>query len=149
MNRVKAKAMREAFGVRPACRRFGTCEKREQARRTPNAGAPILLSVIRDSKKTDDESPESAFICVHLRLRIFGQRPPVEASELHFAVYSQPICRPRFCSCSQLINGLKYSIIARVERSSPVASRRTFRQSSVPPFFMMSRRNVPICLLPA
>src|SRR3989442_3052692 len=44
------KAMREAFGVRPACRRFSTCEKREQARRTPNADAhlsPSLKSRLR------------------------------------------------------------------------------------------------------
>ena len=39
----EGKGMRQAFGVRPACRRFGTCEKREQARRTPNAAATISL----------------------------------------------------------------------------------------------------------
>jgi hypothetical protein len=33
------RAMREAFGVRPVCCRCGTVGKREQAPRTPNAGA--------------------------------------------------------------------------------------------------------------
>ena len=36
--------------------------------------------------------------------------------------HSQPIRRPLFCSSSQAVSGLKYSIIARVEISSPVAS---------------------------
>jgi hypothetical protein len=34
--------MREAFGVRPGCRRFSTCEKREQARRTLDASADCV-----------------------------------------------------------------------------------------------------------
>ena len=50
-------------------------------------------------------------------------------------IHSQPIWRPLFCSSSQLCKGLKYSDIARVEISSPVASFKTFRQSSVLPFF--------------
>ena len=63
---------------------------------------------------------------------VFGEAdPPYQRS------YSQPIWRPLFCSSSQLISGLKYSIIARVEMSSPVASFKTLRQSSVPPFFKM------------
>src|SRR5262245_52647058 len=63
--------------------------------------------------------------------------------------HSQPICRPLFCSSSQVINGLKYSIIARVEMSSPVASFKTLRQSSVPPFFKMLFSQVPTSLLSA
>src|SRR5207244_2756747 len=46
---------REAFGLRPACRRFGIArdrccpsKKREQAPRTPNAGAPFVATP-RDS----------------------------------------------------------------------------------------------------
>jgi len=60
-----------------------------------------------------------------------------------------PVSRPRFCSSSQPISGAKYSAIARVEISSPVASRSTLRQSSVPPLAMMSRRKRPTCLFPA
>src|SRR5207249_678818 len=44
-----ASELREAFGVRPACRRFHIArdhgcppKKREQAPRTPNAGAPFV-----------------------------------------------------------------------------------------------------------
>jgi hypothetical protein len=63
--------------------------------------------------------------------------------------YSQPIWRPLFCSSSQLISGLKYSIIARVEMPSPVASFKTFRQSSVPPFLRMLFSHAPTSLLSA
>ena len=62
---------------------------------------------------------------------------------------SQPIVRPRFCFSSQAMSGLKYSAMARVERSSPVASRRTFRQSSVAPFSMIPFRKAPTSLLSA
>jgi len=62
--------------------------------------------------------------------------------------YSHPIGRPLFCSSSQAWSGLKYSTIARVEISSPVASRSTFRQSCVAPFSMMLLRNAPTCGLP-
>ena len=62
-------------------------------------------------------------------------RPKREGTRAGSRAYSQPIWRPLFCSSSQLISGLKYSIIARVEMSSPVASFKTLRQSSVPPFF--------------
>src|SRR6476469_1920964 len=44
---------------------------------------------------------------------------------IHYGSHSQPIWRPLFCCSSQLIKGLKYSIIARVEMSSPVASFNT------------------------
>src|SRR5262245_38106601 len=67
---------------------------------------------------------------------------PLEKSDLWLlpsvllpSFYSQPICRPLFCSSSQLCSGLKYSAMARVEISSPVASFNTLRQSSVAPFF--------------
>jgi hypothetical protein len=62
---------------------------------------------------------------------------------------SQPIWRPLFCSSSQVISGLKYSIITRVEISSLVASFKTLRQSSVPPFFKRLFSHVPISLLSA
>jgi hypothetical protein len=39
--------------------------------------------------------------------------------------HSRPIWRPLFCSSSHAICGLNYSIIARVEMSSPVASFKT------------------------
>src|SRR5258707_12325138 len=45
--------------------------------------------------------------------------------------------RPLFCFSSQLISGLKSSITARVEMSSPVASFKTLRQSS---YFRPSKR---------
>ena len=65
------------------------------------------------------------------------------------SAHSQPILRPRFCSSSHFCNGLKYSTIARVERSSPVASRRTVRQSRVPPDSSILRRKSPTSRLPA
>src|ERR1043166_4818948 len=75
----------------------------------------------------------------------------LEDKPIHLAIvdHSQPICRPLFCSSSQLISGLKYSIIARVEMSSPVASFKTLRQSSLAPFFKMLFSHVPTSLLSA
>jgi hypothetical protein len=61
---------------------------------------------------------------------IAGVRLSANASPTRFS-------RPLFCSSSQLISGLKYSIIAQVEMSSPVASFKTLRQSLVAPFFRM------------
>src|SRR6476660_9614908 len=55
--------------------------------------------------------------------RCEGAPAPASSSEKpihHYRrTYSQPIWRPLFCCSSQLINGFKYSIIARVEMSSP------------------------------
>ena len=52
-----------------------------------------------------------------------GLREKGRARELEH--HSQPIWRPLFCSSSQLISGLKYSVGGRVEMSSPVASFNT------------------------
>ena len=57
-----------------------------------------------------------------------------------------PTVRPRFCTSSHSCSGLKYSTIARVERSSPVASRSTRRQSRVPPWRIIAARNLPASL---
>jgi len=59
------------------------------------------------------------------------------------APHSHPIFRPRFCSSSHFCSGWKYSTMARVLRSSPVASRSTLRQSRVPPVESMDLRNSP------
>src|SRR5258708_26177134 len=77
------------------------------------------------------------------------ERPAGRTRALRFRIYSQPIGRPLFCSSSHFRSGLKYSTIARVESSSPVASLSTLRQSSVLPFSMIFRKKSPTSLLPA
>ena len=72
-----------------------------------------------------------------------GETPAAPQARCLCYDYSQLIWRPLFCSSSQLISGWKYSIIARVEMSSPVASFSTFRQSSVPPFLRMLFSHAP------
>ena len=62
---------------------------------------------------------------------------------------SHPSFLPSFCLASHACNGLKYSTIARVLRSSPVASRRSVLQSRVPPADSIRRRNSPASRLPS
>src|SRR5690242_16856573 len=81
------------------------------------------------------------------RLPTFGSKSPLRTADP--TTHSHPICRPLFCSSSQLCSGLKYSAMARVEISSPVASFNILRQSSVAPFFRISFSHVPISLLSA
>lgn len=61
----------------------------------------------------------------------------------------QPIWRPLFCFSSHFWRGAKYSAMARVLSSSPVASFSSLRQSSVAPFFSQLSRYWPTSLWPA
>src|SRR5207244_2756748 len=83
---------REAFGLRPACRRFGIArdrccpsKKREQAPRTPNAGATYQMSP-SSAKRLD---------CVRLAGALASPAtaavPPKSASKLHAL---QTLARP-------------------------------------------------------